>query len=91
MRARFEPELRVRTLADETGDDLLVAAVLAGTLADDLDFVALSLCVACVYPEQVAGEDRRLVAAGAAADLDEDVALVVRVGRQRRHLELALQ
>ena len=47
--------------------------------------------VADVHAQQAAGEERRLVAAGAGADLDEHVAVVVRILRQQRRLQLALE
>ena len=52
----------------------LVAAQLAGDSRHHLDLPALALGVARVHAEQVAGEQRRLVAAGAGADFEEDVA-----------------
>ena len=83
VRAGLELELRIGAAADDAADDLAVAAVLAGALAEHLDAPALALGVARVHPEQVAGEDRGLVAAGAGADLEEDVALVARVRRDQ--------
>jgi hypothetical protein len=46
--------------------------------------------VALVHLEQLGGEQRRLVAARARADLEDDVALVGRVLRQQHHLQLLL-
>ena len=37
---------------------------------------------------QIAGEQRRLLAAGAGADFEHDVALVVGILRDEQHLEL---
>ena len=48
----------------------------------------LALAVAQVHARQVGGEQRRLVAAGAGADLEEGVARVVGVARQQRGLQL---
>src|ERR1700757_4248598 len=45
-------------------------------------------CKALIHPEQVAGEQRRLVAAGAGADFQHDVAIVHGVFRQKRDADL---
>ena len=45
-------------------------------MRDDLDFPALLGRVALVHAEQIAGKQRRLVAAGPGADFENDVALV---------------
>ena len=47
--------------------------------------------VARVHAVEVAREQARLVAAGAGADLDDDVLVVVRVARQHHDLELVLE
>jgi hypothetical protein len=60
-------------------------------LAQDLGAPALAFAEAQVHARQVAGEQRRFVAAGAGADLDEGVAGVVRVLRQQRGLQLGQQ
>jgi hypothetical protein len=65
--------------------------VLALVGGEDLDAPAHPLRVAAVHAEQVAGEDRRLVAAGAGADLQEDVGLVQRVARHEVLLEHELE
>src|SRR3546814_6902994 len=84
--AGLELQVRVRAAPLDAGDDLAEAAVLAGAGRFDLDPPALSLGVARIHAQQVAGEDRRLVAAGAGADLQVQVALVARVARhQQRH------
>ena len=53
-------------------------------VGDDLGLPALLGGVALVHPEQVAGEQRGLVAAGAGADFQDHVALVHRVLRHER-------
>jgi hypothetical protein len=88
--AGFELELRVRTGADHAGDHLLVAALLAQALRDDLDLPALALGVARIHAEQVAGEQAGFVAAGSRADLEEQVSFVVRIARQQRALQLGV-
>jgi hypothetical protein len=51
----------------------------------------LALGIARVHAKEIAGEERRLVAAGARAHLDEEVAIVVRILRQQRLLQLGFQ
>ena len=48
----------------------------------------MALGVAHVHPVQLGGEQGGLVAAGAGPDLEDDVAVVVRVARQEQDLEL---
>ena len=87
----LELQPRVGALADDAGDDFLVAAVFALALGNDLELPAVSLGVAGIHAEQVAGEDRRLVPAGARADLEEHVAVVVRVLGEQQLLQRGLQ
>ena len=47
--------------------------------------------MAQVHASKIAGEEGRLVATGTGPDLDERTALVVRVTRQQRGLELEAQ
>ena len=84
MRARLETQPRVGALADDAADHLAVAAVLARILGDEFDGPAVALGVARVHAQKVAREDRRLVAAGTRTDLEEDVALIVRVLRHEQ-------
>jgi hypothetical protein len=76
VHAGFEFELGERATAADFGDDFLVAAHRAVACGHDLDLPALIGGVALVHAEQIAGEQRRLVAAGAGADFENDVALV---------------
>ena len=76
-------------LPDDARDDLAESAEIGRRFGHHLHLPALALGVARVHAEQVAGEERRLVAAGARADLQEDVALVVRIARQQHRLQLA--
>ena len=64
--------------------------MLAGILAQHLDLPALRLGIAAVHAQQVAGEDRRLVAAGTGADLEKYVALVARIVRHQQPLQLGI-
>ena len=59
--------------------------------AHDLGLEPVALGVAEVHPVQLGREQGRLVAAGAGADLEDHVAVVVRVARQQQDLELLEQ
>jgi hypothetical protein len=92
--AALEAQLAVDAIggiAFNADDDLLVAAELGVALRQDLGAPALALAVAQVHAGQVAGEERALVAAGAGADLEEGVAIVVGVLRQQRGLQLGFE
>jgi len=71
------------------GDDLLVAAGRPFARRQHLDLPAARLRVFGVHAKQVAGEQRRLVAAGPGADFQDDVAFVVGVLGQQRDLDVA--
>src|SRR5271168_3877764 len=90
MCSGFEFEQRKCAPADDPADDFLVSAVLAGALAQYFDSPALGLGIARVHPEQIACEQRRLVASRSGADLQEYVAVVVRVLRHQQALQLEL-
>ena len=84
VRAGFELQLRIRAAAFDARDDFLEAAVFARDWRIRLSTLpALALGIARVHAEQVAGEDRRLVAAGAGAHFQVDVAFVARVLRDQ--------
>lgn len=87
VRAGLELELGVDVVALDPGNHFLVATVLALVLRQRLDPPALALGVARIHAEQVAGEDRRLVATGAGTDLQEHVAAVVGILRQQHALQ----
>src|SRR6266851_1937122 len=87
----FELELGVGALPDDARDDFLVPAGIARRFRYHFHLPALALRVARVHAEQVAGEERRLVAAGPRAYLEEDVALVVRIARQQQLLQLRFE
>ena len=63
---------------------------LPGGEVGHLGLPAVALRVAQVQSEQLRREEARLVAAGAGADLEDDVLLVVRVLRDEEELELLL-
>ena len=67
--------------------DVLVAAEVARIAVEHLGGPALPLGVAQVHPQQIAGEQRRLLAALARLDLEDHVLVVVRVARQQQLLQ----
>ena len=60
-------------------------------LAHQLELPALALGEARVHPEQIGGEQRRFLAAGAGANFEDDVLLVVRIARREQDAELLLE
>ncbi len=91
MAARFELQLRERGIAGDAHDHFLVAAQIRRRLAHDLDLPALPLGIARVHAQQIAGEQRAFLAAGAGADFQDQVAVVVGVLRQQQRLQAGLQ
>jgi hypothetical protein len=87
----FVLEARVDFLALDEGDDLLEAAGGAGRAGQDLELPAPALGVARVHAEQVAGEDRRFVTAGAGAHFQIEIALVARIARDQEQAQAAVQ
>ena len=77
----FEFQFRVCALADDARDDFLVAAVLALVAVQNLEFPVLRFGIAAVHAKQIAGEDRRFVAAGAGAYLEKHIGAVVGIAR----------
>ena len=91
--ARLKAQLAVNAHAHRVGRPVyaqhhfLVAAQFAGRFADDLDLPAVALGKTDVQAKQIAGEQRRLVAARAGADLDEGGARVIRVLGNQHQLQ----
>ena len=84
-------QLRVRALTVDLELDLVVPAHAGGRGVHDLDLPALLLGPARVHPEQVRREERRLIPTLGALDLDDDVAVVVRVLGQEENLQPLLE
>ena len=83
VHAAFELELGEHAGAADRGDRFLVAADVGRAGRDQLEPPALHFGEALVHAEQVAGEQRRLVAARAGANLEHRRALVGRIARQQ--------
>ncbi len=91
VHAALELEPAVRALPFDGRDDLLQPAEPGLTGAQDLDAPAPRLGIARVHAEELGGEEARLLAAGAGADLEQHAAIVVRVARQQQHLQLGFE
>ena len=68
--------------------DFLKSADLRLVAAEDLRPPSLPLGIARVHAEETCGKERRFLAADAAANLDDDVLVVVRVTRQEEDRQL---
>ena len=77
------PDALVAARLDRDGD-VLVAAEVGVDGVEDLGRPAAPLGVAQVHPQQVAGEQRRLLAALPRLDLEDDVLVVVGVAGQQQ-------
>ena len=86
----LELQLRIGMTVDLEGD-LVEAALLTRRDVDDLDLPALFLGPLLVHAEQVGREERRLLPALRALDLDDHVLVVVGVLGQQQDLEVLLE
>src|SRR5207245_2945590 len=91
VHAALVPEAAVDLAAADKRDDLLDPAQPAAAQVERLDLPAAPLRVAAVHAEQLRGEQRRLVAPGAGAYLEDDVLLVVRIPGKEQGAQLRLQ
>ncbi len=87
VRARLEFQYRIRPPPDDARDDFLVATHLARTFRDDLDLPAAALGESRVHAKDVARKQGGLVATGAGAHFEKDVAFVIGVFRQQLFLQ----
>ena len=79
-------ELGVNAGAFDDGNDFLVSADARLRHGQDFDLPAVLLGEAGVHAEDLGAEERGLVAAGAGADLKDDVLLVVGVFGEKEYL-----
>ena len=91
MHAGFEFQLGEHAAAMHFGYDFLHAAFGAFAHRHDFGLPALRRSVALVHAEQIAGEQSRLVAAGAGADFEDGVVIVHRVLGNQREANLAVE
>ncbi|MGF6370211.1 hypothetical protein OKW40_002961 [Paraburkholderia sp. RAU6.4a] len=87
MPARLELQLRIRGIAGNSHDHFAIAPEVRFARRHHLDLPAVALGIAQIHAQQIAREQRGFVAAGARADFEENVALVVRVFRQQHFLQ----
>ena len=83
--------LGVDALALDDGYDLLVSAHAGLGNGEQLDLPAVLFREALVHAEDLGGKQRGLVAAGAGANFENDVLLVVGILGQQQHLDLFFQ
>ena len=89
--ARLVFEVLVRIVALYCKNDFLIAACIARALGDEFDAHALRFSETHVHARQISGKNRRFVAAGAGANFDEHVFVVVRIFRDHQHLQALFQ
>src|SRR5229473_5459983 len=90
VHAAFVLQLGINFVALNGGDDFFHSAKRRGRAFQDFDFPAQRFRVARIHTEEIAGEDGRLVAAGAGANFDDDAPFVIGIFREKQELELAL-
>src|SRR5579863_1954331 len=71
----------------DRGDDFLDSAKAGATLAERLDLPAVALGIAVVHAKEDAGEERSLLAAGAGANLEQDIFVVVGIARGQQEFQ----
>ena len=84
-------QLAVGAASFDRGDDLLQAADAGVARRHQLDPPSLPLRVLAVHAEQLRGKDRRFVATGARANLQDDVPLVVGIFWDQQDLHVGKQ
>src|SRR6185437_45722 len=89
--AGFELQARERPAAGDPADDLLVATVLAGALAQHLERKALRFGVAAVHAKEVAGEEGSLIASRPGTYLEKEALVVARVLGKKERAQLRLR
>ena len=85
----LEPTPRAAALDEQ--DDLLEPADAGGVGIHHLHLPPLPLRVLAVHPQEIRGEQRRLVSPRPRADLQEDVSVVVRIARDEQRPQLLLE
>ena len=86
--AGFKLESRIRPIAADDKVSFLNAAQLRIVVVEQLHAVPPLFRVHRIHAVEVGGKKRALLPAYAAADLDDDVFVVVRVARQEQHAQL---
>src|SRR5688572_29404130 len=81
----------VGALPFDVDDDLLDAALGRFAERHHIELPALSFGVTRIHPIEIAGKQCRLLATAAAANLDDDVLVVVWILRQQKNLQLLFE
>ena len=81
MAAALVAQVLKGVVAGDAEDDFLEAALLAGAEGDVLDLPALVAGIVRVHVVKVAGEQGRLVAAGAGADFHDEAVVSLALGQ----------
>ena len=82
----FQPG--IGTIAQNGKADLLIAAQLRFIGVENFRFPPLGFRVHAVHPEQAGGEQRRLLAAGTAANFNNNVPVVVGILGKQKNFQL---
>src|SRR5262245_48796793 len=82
MPAAFETEPLIDVVAGDAAHDFFVAPLFAAVERDVLDLPAALAGEHRIHAVQIAGEDGRLVTAGAGADFEDDAVVVLVAGQQ---------
>ena len=88
MDAGFKLESRIRPIAADDKVSFLYTAQLRVVVVQKLHAVPPLFRVHRIHAVEVGGEQRALLPAHTAADLDDDILVVVRVTRQKQHAQL---
>src|SRR6516162_11864219 len=91
MDARLELQSREGSAPGNLRDDLLEAALGAFACRQQFGLPAAPRGIALIHAIEIAGEQRRLVAAGAGADFEDDALLVHRVLGGERKADVVLE
>ena len=81
--------VRLARAAGDAGEDFFEAADARGRAIHHFHAPALRFRVTRVHAKELGGKKRCFIAAGAGADFDDDVLVVVGVARQQQHLQFA--
>ena len=87
MHASFESKAGIDIVARHRGDDFFDTAGGGFAHGHDFDLPALGLGVSAIHAEQVRGEESRLLAPGATANLENGVTLVIRILGQEQKVD----
>src|SRR4051812_32488270 len=89
--AALVAEVPKDALAAQLEDDLLEAAEFSRAGFQRFDLEANTFSVAIVHAPEIGGEEACLIAAGAGADFQDRVLILIGIGRQEGELDVALE